>query len=111
MDIDKQKSGLRTGTEKCSPPFFYTGEQSEHSSREQKTIPCKRTHLCAFLIGEIDWILTNRKVDYGREQKSVHLRFFTQVNRVNTRPGKRKLFHVKEPISVLFFQWWINGIY
>ena len=45
MDIDKQKSGLRTGTEKCSPPFFYTGEQSEHSSREQKTVPCKRTHL------------------------------------------------------------------
>ena len=53
-----------------------------------------------FLIPEIDWMFTSRKVDQGREQKSV-LRSFTQANRVNTCPWNRKLFHVKEPTSVI----------
>ena len=56
MDIDQWKSGLRTETEKCSPPFFYTGEQSEHSSREQKPVPGKRTHLLSTLLQGTDQI-------------------------------------------------------
>ena len=75
-----------TGTKKCSPPFFYTGEQNEHSSPgNRKLFHVKESTFIAALHHEEiksnpERISNIRK--YGNNYNSSGFKFLVAVNKI-----------------------------